>query len=234
MIRAMLGSVQHDDSESGNEPTSHFEQRVVRRLASGTGEPDRALAFESSDEDSWHRLARGYRLAGLLIAAHRMGLLRALGGHVQMSVNELSAELLADAHLLAVICRALRAAGLLEKDGAGWRLTPAGERLVGDPAASLELDQMAADYQLWGQLDLHARVLYEDGTDIEPVYDDAEVASNQQAPRPYARRMTNPRAQQIERLLDHVEPTRPLTVLAAWGGDGYGAREMSDRWPQPP
>src|SRR5688572_25638291 len=36
------------------------------------------LAFAPDDEAAWQRLARGYRLAGLLLSAHRLGLLQRL------------------------------------------------------------------------------------------------------------------------------------------------------------
>ena len=229
----MLGSVHEGDGETTNGSTARFEQDPGRHLlpdAAGSGRP---LAFEPGDEDGWHRLARGYRLAGLLLAAHRMGLLRALAGRNDMSVDALSQELLADARLVAVICRALRAAGLLESGDTGWRLSSEGERLATDAAASLELDSMAEDYQRWGELDRHARILLrEDGSADTRVYDDSDITHNEQAARRYARRMTNRRAQQVDRLLAHVVPTRPLTALDAWGGDGYVAREMCTRWQQ--
>ena len=162
-----------------------------------------------------------------------MGLLRALAERGQMSIERLSQELLADVRLVAVVCRALRAAGLLEADGDRWRLSPEGERLATDAAASLELDDMAEDYQRWGELERHARIpLRDDGSAETRVYDDADIAHNEQAARRYARRMTNRRAQQVDRLLAHVVPTRPLTALDAWGGDGYVAREMCTRWQQ--
>lgn len=192
--------------------------------------PTPPLAFEPGDEDEWHRLSRGYRLAGLLISAHRMGLLRVLSTGRPRSSEDLAAQLLADPKLLIDICRALRAAGLLVADDGGWRLSEAGARIAGDPAASLELDAMADDYRRWGELDRHARELRQEGRTEPSVHGEGELASNQQAARRYTRRISNRRRMQAQRLIGRVQPTRPLTVLDAWGGDGYVAREVCATW----
>ncbi|HSK89709.1 MAG TPA: class I SAM-dependent methyltransferase [Euzebyales bacterium] len=228
----MLGSVHDSEDETGNGSTSWSGEDPRRHVLPQTAGSDRPLAFEPGDEDGWHRLARGYRLAGLLLTAHRMGLLRALAGRGQTSIDQLSRELLADPQLLTMICRALRTAGLLAAGDDGWQLSPAGEWLATDAGASLELDAMAEDYQRWGQLELHARVLWDSDEPRQRTYDEADVAHSEQAARRYARRMTNRRRQQVDRLLTHVVPTRPLAVLDAWGGDGYVAREMCARWQQ--
>ena len=193
--------------------------------------PDHPLAFEPSDEDHWHRLARGYRLAGLLFGAHRLGLLRALIDEGPRPIDELATDLYADPRLLLTICRALHAAGLLAYSDGRWDLTSAGARLASDPVASLELDALAEDYERWGQLDRRARdLLNEDDAGSSPL-DDAEIARDTHAAQRYARRMSNRRKQQAGTLLDRVTPTRPLTILDAWGGDGYLARQICERWP---
>jgi SAM-dependent methyltransferase len=227
----MLGSLHEADGSAGEGSTARSGRSAPPHLLpdhAGSGQP---LAFEPGDEDGWHRLARGYRLAGLLLTAHRMGLLRILADRGALTVDQLARELVADERLLAVICRALRAAGLLLAADDSWRLSPAGQRLASDAGATLELDAMAEDYQRWGQLDHYARTLpHEDRS--EPRTYDAEVAHSEQAARRYARRLTNRRRQQVDRLLTHIEPTRPLVLLDAWGGDGYLARAVCTRWSQ--
>lgn len=194
--------------------------------------PDPTLAFEPGDEDGWQELARGYRLAGLLVGAHRMGLLRVLADGGPHEADELSRRLLADPKLLVDICRALRATGLVTLVDDGWQLSTAGARLVGDHAAGLELDAMAEDYRRWGELDRHARSSWRDGR-TEPEADaHAEAEHDEQAEGRNARRMSNRRRLQAIRLIGHVEPTRPVTVLDAWGGDGYVAREICAMWRQ--
>jgi SAM-dependent methyltransferase len=227
----MLGSLHEADGSAGEGSTARSERALPQHLLpdhAGSGQP---LAFEPGDEDGWHRLARGYRLAGLLLTAHRMGLLRVLADHGALTVDQLAQELAADARLLAVICRALRAAGLLLAADDGWRLSPAGQRLATDAGANLELDAMAEDYQRWGQLDHYARTLLAQGR-LEPRTYDEDVAHSEQAARRYARRLTNRRRQQVARLLARVEPTRPLVLLDAWGGDGYLARAVCAQWEQ--
>lgn len=191
-----------------------------------------SLAFEPGDEDGWHRLARGYRLAGLLLSAHRMGLLRLLADGTPRDIARIAQQLLADPRLLLSICRALRATGLLVDSTEGWTLSPAGMRLATDHAASLELDALSEDYRRWGELERHARILWRDGQTEPTTHGDADVGHNEQAARRYARRLSNRRRLQAQRLLDHVEPTRPVTVLDAWGGDGYVARQICTTWRQ--
>jgi SAM-dependent methyltransferase len=220
----------HDDAPAehpvgAGAPESHDGRSVA-------DEPQLPLGFEPGDEDGWHRLARGYRLAGLLLSAHRMGLLRALSDGEPHPVDDLSQQLLADPKMLVDICRALRATGLLEQADGGWLLSPAGARLAGDRAAALELDAMAEDYRRWGELDRHARSLWRDGRTEPESHGDAEVEHSEEAARRYARRMSNRRRLQARRLIGHVEPTRSLTVLDAWGGDGYMAREICAMWRQ--
>jgi SAM-dependent methyltransferase len=227
----MLGSLHEADGNAGEGSTAHSGHAAPQHLLpdqAGSGQP---LAFEPGDDDGWHRLARGYRLAGLLLTAHRMGLLRALADGGARTVDQLAQELLADTRLLAVICRALRAAGLLLADGDRWKLSPAGQRLATDAGATLELDAMAEDYERWGQLDHYARTLPAQD-DLEPRTYDEDVAHSEQAARRYASRLTHRRRQQVDRLLARVEPTRPLVLLDAWGGDGYLARAVCAQWEQ--
>ena len=220
----------HDDAPGGDDGAAGTP--VTRHGPGEDGGPHPSLAFEPGDEDGWHRLARGYRLAGLLLSAHRMGLLRAFVDGGTHQIDELAHHLLADPRLLVDICRALRATGLLTQTDAGWRISEAGARLAGDPVAALELDAMAEDYQRWGELDRHARSLWRDGRTEPGTHGDADVEHSEEAARRYARRLSNRRRLQAHRLIDHVEPTRPVTVLDAWGGDGYVAREICAAWRQ--
>jgi SAM-dependent methyltransferase len=228
----MLGSA-HRGRDDARGPDDTARDRPAP--AGGAAEHDgqrQSLAFEPGDEDGWHELARGYRLAGLLLSAHRMGLLRLLSDGEVHHIDAMAAHLLADRKLLVDICRALRATGLLDQLDDGWRLTPAGTRLASDQVAGLELDAMAEDYRRWGELDRHARTLWRDGRTEPDRHGDADVDSNEQAARRYARRMSNRRRRQASRLVGGVEPTRPVTVLDAWGGDGYVSREICASWRQ--
>jgi hypothetical protein len=181
----------HDDAPGGDDGAAGTP--VTRHGPGEDGGPHPSLAFEPGDEDGWHRLARGYRLAGLLLSAHRMGLLHAFVDGGTHQIDELAHHLLADPRLLVDICRALRATGLLTQTDAGWRISEAGARLAGDPVAALELDAMAEDYQRWGELDRHARSLWRDGRTEPGTHGDADVEHSEQAARRYARRLSNRR-----------------------------------------
>lgn len=192
---------------------------------------DQPLGHAPDDEAAWQRIARGYRLAGLLISAHRLGLLRRLSQAHRRSSDELAADLMADRNLVEHMCRALRGAGLVEENTAGWCLSEAGQALAGDVAASVELDAMAEDYLRWGQLDRHARRLAV-GEVESPLYgDDAELRTQMGAARRYALRLSALHHDQARRLVGLLEPSRPVRVLDAGGADGLFSREMCRQWP---
>jgi hypothetical protein len=183
---------------------------------------DEPLAFAPDDEAAWQRLALGYRLAGLLVSAHRLGLLARLARN-QATLEVLADDLEADAALLAQMCRALGIAGLLRESDGGWGLTEAGQRLAADPAAAAELDSLILDYQRWGALDEHAHNAADGSPD--PAGDDVDSAHR------YALRLAARHRGHAVAMLDRVEPTRQLTVLDVGGADGFLAREVCARWP---
>lgn len=89
---------------------------------------------------------------------------------------------------------------------------------------------MADDYRGWGQLDRHARALWRDGH-TEPDTPGAAEVGGSEAVRRDARHVGDRRRHQAHRLIGHVAQTRPVTVVDAWGGDGYVAREICTAWP---
>jgi hypothetical protein len=181
---------------------------------------DEPLAFAPDDEAAWQRLALGYRLAGLLVSAHRLGVLARLA-QGQATLETLAADLDADPALLGQMCRALRVGGLLRETDGAWLLSEAGQRLAADPAAAAELDSLILDYQRWGSLDEHAR----SESNRDPVGDDVASAHR------YALRLAARHRGHAVAMLDRVEPTRQLTVMDVGGADGFLAREVCARWP---
>ena len=188
---------------------------------------DEPLAFRPDDEGAWHRLARGYRLAGLLISSHRMGLLqRLLKGEATLAV--LAEELDADRDVLAQMCRALCSAGLLRDSDEGWALSEAGHRLLSDPAATAELDSLERDYHRWGSLDERARM----PAPTEPHEDDEDSTRvDVESAHRYALRLAARHRRHAVELVEHVHPTRRLRVLDVGGADGFLARVVCERWP---
>ena len=192
---------------------------------------DEPLAFRPDDEGAWHRLARGYRLAGLLLSSHRMGLLAQLRTKPG-SLDDLAHDLAVDRALLEQMLRALECAGLLERTDAQWLLSEAGQRLIGDPAATAELDSLVRDYRRWGALDEHARMpSVEEHADAETDHDDRSIADVDSA-RQYALRLSARHRAQAVMLVEHVEPTRPIRLMDVGGADGFIARVVCERWPE--
>lgn len=184
------------------------------------------LAFAPDDEAAWQRLARGYRLAGLLLSAHRLGLLERLG-RGQATLDALARDLKADETVLLQMCRSLHTAGLLRSGDVGWRLSNAGRDLVNDPSALAELDSLALDYQRWGALDECARQMYDNPSPTSAGFtgrDDFASAHR------YALRLAARHRGHAVRLLERVVPSRPLMVMDVGGADGFLAREVCNRW----
>ncbi len=188
---------------------------------------DEPLAFGPDDEGAWQRLARGYRLAGLLVSSHRLGLLRRLAD-APAPLDTLATELDTDPQLLEQMCRALCTAGLLRARGEGWELSEAGQRLLRDPAAQAELDSLERDYRRWGELDRRGRApapVELDQDDIDRTHTDIGSA------RKFALRLAARHRGHARALISRVEPTRPLRVMDVGGADGFLAREVCSRWP---
>jgi hypothetical protein len=198
------------------------------RAGTPASAPAEPFAFAPDDEHAWQRLARGYRLAGLLISAHRLGLLERLA-RGQATLDALCRDLEADPTVVEQMCRGLLTGGLLRSGDMGWRLSDAGQRLVNDPAAAAELASLALDYQRWGRLDERARELateeHPDAPDVFGGRDDVATAHR------YALRLAARHRGQAVRLLRAVRATRPLRVMDVGGADGFLAREVCARWP---
>ena len=186
---------------------------------------DGPLAFAPDDEAAWQGLVRGYRLAGLLVSAHRLGLLRRLL-QGQATLDALTRDLGAEPHLLLQMCRALDAAGLLRSGDVGWRLSRAGQHLLGDAAALAELDSLARDYRRWGDLDDRAR----GDLSADPAQPDRARADVDSA-RQYALRLAAWHRGHAIVLVDRLTPSRPVRVMDVGGADGFLAKVVCERWP---
>ena len=188
---------------------------------------DEPLAFGPDDEGAWQRLARGYRLAGLLVSSHRLGLLQRLADG-QATLETLATDLEADPGLLEQMCRALCTAGLLAASDAGWRLSDAGRQLLEDPAAAAELDSLERDYRRWGSLDERAKAPPPEAIDVDDIdrtHTDVDTA------RKFALRLAARHRGHARALIERLEPVRPLRVMDVGGADGFLAREVCARWP---
>ncbi|MGI8574438.1 MAG: methyltransferase [Egibacteraceae bacterium] len=200
---------------------------------------DTEAVLELTSGEGWERLVRGYRLAGLLLSAHRLGLLSVLNEQGPQRADELGTALNADVELTRACCRALEAADVCRREADGaWSLTPSGQWLAAQPAARLELDALADDYHAWGRLDKRARALA--SADSSPVVSNGaagdrsdvdDIATDQAAARRYGSRLAARHREQFEHLVDALEPSRAVHVLDVGGGEGQLARTIVRRWP---
>lgn len=177
-------------------------------------------------EQDWRQLTRGYRLAGLVTGAHRLGLLRRLAERGSASTATLADDLVAAADVVEWLCRGLAGAGLVDALPSAWRLSPQGAALAASPGAAAELDAIADDYDRFGRLDACARRLAAGERPPAPEPDSTGAA------RRAALREAVRHAEEHEALLARLWPRRPVRVLDVGGADGAFSRRLVRRWPE--
>jgi SAM-dependent methyltransferase len=100
----------------------------------GTGAP--TLADQVS---RLYDLIGGYHATHLIEIARELGVWEALARRPGLASDELAAELATDPFYTDVLCRTAFSFGLLEREGAGWRMAPHFDQILGDPASSFFL-----------------------------------------------------------------------------------------------
>jgi SAM-dependent methyltransferase len=86
-----------------------------------------------------YELVAGYHATHLIEIARELGVWAALAGRPGLGSEELAAALGTDRFYTDVLCRTAFSFGLLERDGAGWRLGPHFDQILGDPDSSFYL-----------------------------------------------------------------------------------------------
>jgi SAM-dependent methyltransferase len=84
-------------------------------------------------------LIAGYHATHLLEVARELGVWEALARRPGRTSGELAGELATDPFYTDVLCRTAFSFGLLEREGAGWRMGPHFDQILGDPASSFYL-----------------------------------------------------------------------------------------------
>jgi SAM-dependent methyltransferase len=86
-----------------------------------------------------YELVAGYHATHLIEIARELGVWRALADRPGLEAGELATALGTDGFYTDVLCRTAFAFGLLERQGAGWRLAPHFDQILGDPDSSFYL-----------------------------------------------------------------------------------------------
>jgi SAM-dependent methyltransferase len=84
-------------------------------------------------------LVAGYHATHLMEIARELGLWEALAADPGLSSDGLAERLATDPFYTDVLCRTALSFGLLEREGAGWRMAPHFDQILGDPTSSFYL-----------------------------------------------------------------------------------------------
>jgi SAM-dependent methyltransferase len=86
-----------------------------------------------------YELIAGYHATNLLEIARELGVWEALARRPGLTSEELAALLGTQPFYTDVLCRTAFSFGLLDRDGAGWRMAPHFDQILGDPESSFYL-----------------------------------------------------------------------------------------------
>ena len=86
-----------------------------------------------------YELIAGYHATNLLEIARELGVWEALARHPGLTSEELAARLGTQPFYTDVLCRTAFSFGLLDRDGAGWRMAPHFDQILGNPESSFYL-----------------------------------------------------------------------------------------------
>jgi SAM-dependent methyltransferase len=86
-----------------------------------------------------YELIAGYHATNLLEIARELGVWEALARRPGLSSEELAAQLGTQPFYTDVLCRTAFSFGLLDRDGAGWRMAPHFDQILGNPESSFYL-----------------------------------------------------------------------------------------------
>jgi hypothetical protein len=86
-----------------------------------------------------YELIAGYHATNLLEVARELGVWEALTRDPGRTSEELAARLGTQPFYTDVLCRTAFSFGLLDRDGAGWRMAPHFDQILGNPESSFYL-----------------------------------------------------------------------------------------------
>jgi SAM-dependent methyltransferase len=86
-----------------------------------------------------YELIAGYHATNLLEVARELGVWEALAERPGLTAEELATQLGTQPFYTDVLCRTAFSFGLLDRDGAGWRMAPHFDQILGNPESSFYL-----------------------------------------------------------------------------------------------
>lgn len=176
-------------------------------------------------------LVAGYHATNLLEIARELGAWEALTQSPGLTSEELAERLSTHPFYTDVLCRTAFAFDLLEREGAGWRMAPHFDQILGDPESSFYLSRAPKVHMVVGEDYREYARHFRDGT-TKPYQEHSEMFMREVAEA----LKTLPRI-----FLDFVLPQLPglSAVLQDGGrvldvgcGGGWAVVQIAERFPE--
>ena len=114
-------------------------------------EPPAPVPTLADQVSKLYDLIAGYHATHLLEIARELGVWEALARSPGLSSEELAGRLETNPFYTDVLCRTAFSFGLLERDGAGWRMAPHFDQILGDSESSFYLASAAKVHMVLGR-----------------------------------------------------------------------------------
>jgi methyltransferase family protein len=121
------------------------------REALVTGEGPAATPTLTDQVSRLYDLVAGYHATHLLEIARELGVWEALAQRPGLTSEELATGLGTNLFYTDVLCRTAFSFCLLEREGAGWRMAPHFDQILGDPASSFYLASAPSVHMVLGE-----------------------------------------------------------------------------------
>jgi Dimerisation domain len=198
-------------------------------MAEGTPATDPSLADQVS---KLYDLVAGYHATNLLEIARELGAWETLTQSPGLTSEGLAARLGTHPFYTDVLCRTAFAFGLLDREGAGWRMAPHFDQILGDPESSFYLASAPKVHMVVGEDYREYARHFREGT-TKPYQEHGETFMREVAEA----LKTLPRI-----FLDFVLPQLPglgavlgdgARVLDVGCGGGWAVVQIAERFPRP-
>jgi SAM-dependent methyltransferase len=175
-------------------------------------------------------LVAGYHAVHLLEIARELGVWEALTERPGLASSELADRLGTDPFYTDVLCRTAFSFGLLAREGAGWRMAPHFDQILGDPASSFYLARAPRVHMVLG----------EDYRDYVRHFRAGTTRSYQQHDEAFMREVAEALKTLPRIFLDLVLPNLPALgarlqdggrVLDVGCGGGWAVVQLAERFP---
>jgi SAM-dependent methyltransferase len=201
---------------------------MLRRVTDGAPTTTPTLADQVS---RLYDLVAGYHVTNLLEIARELGVWEALVRRPGSTSEELAAELGTEPFYTDVLCRTAFSFGLLAREGAGWRMGPHFDQILGDPDSSFYLACAPRVHMVLG----------EDYRDYVGHFRAGTVRSYQEHGERFMREVAEALKTLPRIFLDLVLPRLPALrarleeggrVLDVGCGGGWAVVQLAERFPE--